>query len=303
MAPLIARGRRFGVITWVSSTPDRRFSENDLALLLDLSGRAALVIDNAQLYEAAQREPGEGPIPRGGIARAANPAQHDSRVEHDAARQRLRAPFEMRSRRSSAMRARRRSSSMTCSISRGSARDTWSSPANRSTSAEPSPRWRLSHARSPIGSSSHSKSRFRPSPAPSRRSAARAADCLQPAGERAEVHRPRRARAPARRTGGARCRHQRLRHRRWDRCGIPASRLRAVPAGGSLVDAAHGGLGLASRSRKSLPSVWAGQSKCGVRPGTGSTFVVDSRASPQRASSVYGRRDFACTGARVPTKG
>ena len=55
MAPLIARGRTFGIITWVSSTPDRRFSANDLALLLDLSGRAALAIDNAQLYEAAQR--------------------------------------------------------------------------------------------------------------------------------------------------------------------------------------------------------------------------------------------------------
>jgi signal transduction histidine kinase len=55
MAPLNARGRTFGVITWVSSTPDRRFSESDLALLIDLSGRAALAIDNAQLYEAAQR--------------------------------------------------------------------------------------------------------------------------------------------------------------------------------------------------------------------------------------------------------
>ena len=55
MAPLIARGRRFGIITWVSSTPDRRFSANDLALLIDLSGRAALAIDNAQFYEAAQR--------------------------------------------------------------------------------------------------------------------------------------------------------------------------------------------------------------------------------------------------------
>jgi signal transduction histidine kinase len=55
MAPLNARGRTLGVITWVSSTPDRRFSESDLALLMDLSGRAALAIDNAQLYEAAQR--------------------------------------------------------------------------------------------------------------------------------------------------------------------------------------------------------------------------------------------------------
>ena len=55
MAPLNARGRTLGIITWVSSTPGRSFSETDLALFMDLSGRAALAIDNAQLYEAAQR--------------------------------------------------------------------------------------------------------------------------------------------------------------------------------------------------------------------------------------------------------
>ncbi|MEN3340309.1 MAG: hypothetical protein V7647_3985 [Acidobacteriota bacterium] len=55
MAPLNARGRTLGAITWVSSTPGRNFSETDLSLLMDLSGRAALAIDNSQLYEAAQR--------------------------------------------------------------------------------------------------------------------------------------------------------------------------------------------------------------------------------------------------------
>lgn len=49
MAPLNARGRTLGAITWVSSTPGRLFSETDLALLMDLSGRAALAIDNARL--------------------------------------------------------------------------------------------------------------------------------------------------------------------------------------------------------------------------------------------------------------
>jgi signal transduction histidine kinase len=55
MAPLNARGRTLGAITWVSSTPGRLFSETDLALLMDLSGRAALAIDNARLYEEAQQ--------------------------------------------------------------------------------------------------------------------------------------------------------------------------------------------------------------------------------------------------------
>jgi signal transduction histidine kinase len=55
MAPLNARGRTLGLITWVSSTPGRYFSDSDVALLMDLSGRAAMAIDNARLYEAAQQ--------------------------------------------------------------------------------------------------------------------------------------------------------------------------------------------------------------------------------------------------------
>jgi signal transduction histidine kinase len=55
MAPLNARGRTLGIITWVSSSPDRRFSEADVALVMDVAGRAALAIDNARLYEEAQQ--------------------------------------------------------------------------------------------------------------------------------------------------------------------------------------------------------------------------------------------------------
>jgi signal transduction histidine kinase len=55
MAPLNARGRTLGAITWVSSTPGRHFTEGDLSLLTDLSGRAALAIDNARLYEEAHQ--------------------------------------------------------------------------------------------------------------------------------------------------------------------------------------------------------------------------------------------------------
>ena len=55
IAPLNARGRTLGAITWVHSTPGRRFSEEDLALLMDVARRAALAIDNARLYAEAQR--------------------------------------------------------------------------------------------------------------------------------------------------------------------------------------------------------------------------------------------------------
>jgi signal transduction histidine kinase len=53
IAPLNARGRTLGTITWVSSTPGRHFNEADLALLMDLAGRAAMAIDNARLYAEA----------------------------------------------------------------------------------------------------------------------------------------------------------------------------------------------------------------------------------------------------------
>jgi PAS domain S-box-containing protein len=48
--PLLARGRTIGAITLVSSRPDRRYSEEDLALAEDLAYRCALAADNARLY-------------------------------------------------------------------------------------------------------------------------------------------------------------------------------------------------------------------------------------------------------------
>jgi signal transduction histidine kinase/CheY-like chemotaxis protein/PAS domain-containing protein len=60
MVPLTARGRTFGAITLIASESPRRFNENDLAFAEDLARRAALAIDNAELYrqeqEARQRE-------------------------------------------------------------------------------------------------------------------------------------------------------------------------------------------------------------------------------------------------------
>ncbi|HET9222149.1 MAG TPA: GAF domain-containing protein, partial [Roseiflexaceae bacterium] len=53
--PLIARGRTLGAITLVCAESDRRYDQVDLELAKDLARRAALAIDNAQLYRAAQR--------------------------------------------------------------------------------------------------------------------------------------------------------------------------------------------------------------------------------------------------------
>jgi signal transduction histidine kinase len=55
LVPMIARGHPLGVIALVASTPDRRFSDDDVTLATDIAGRAALAIDNARLYGNAQQ--------------------------------------------------------------------------------------------------------------------------------------------------------------------------------------------------------------------------------------------------------
>jgi signal transduction histidine kinase len=52
--PLIARGRGLGVLTFVAAESGRRYSASDLALAEEIGRRAAIAIDNAQLYEQAQ---------------------------------------------------------------------------------------------------------------------------------------------------------------------------------------------------------------------------------------------------------
>jgi PAS domain S-box-containing protein len=49
-APLRARGRTIGAVTFVSAGSGRRFDDGDLALAEDLASRAALVVDNARLF-------------------------------------------------------------------------------------------------------------------------------------------------------------------------------------------------------------------------------------------------------------
>jgi PAS domain S-box-containing protein len=58
-APLAAHGKVLGVMTWVSGSQGRRFSEADRSFVEDVAQRAAVAIDNAQLHsetrEAAVR--------------------------------------------------------------------------------------------------------------------------------------------------------------------------------------------------------------------------------------------------------
>src|SRR5215212_8263612 len=56
VVPMLARGRNHGAITFVSAESGRRYNDTDLTLAEELAGRAALAVDNARLYEEAQRE-------------------------------------------------------------------------------------------------------------------------------------------------------------------------------------------------------------------------------------------------------
>ncbi|MBV9773673.1 MAG: GAF domain-containing sensor histidine kinase [Gemmatimonadetes bacterium] len=55
VAPLVARGHRLGVVGLGSTRTDRFYGDGDLALARELARIAALSIDNALLYERAQR--------------------------------------------------------------------------------------------------------------------------------------------------------------------------------------------------------------------------------------------------------
>jgi PAS domain S-box-containing protein len=53
--PLVARGRAFGAITFVSAESGRHYEHDDLELALDLARRAAVAVDNALLYREAEQ--------------------------------------------------------------------------------------------------------------------------------------------------------------------------------------------------------------------------------------------------------
>ena len=53
IVPMIARGRTLGALTLISSERGRRYNDADQSLAMELATRAAIAIDNAQLYRAA----------------------------------------------------------------------------------------------------------------------------------------------------------------------------------------------------------------------------------------------------------
>jgi len=56
VVPIAGRDRILGAITFISAESGRRYNQSDLALAEDLARRAALAIENARLYRAAQEE-------------------------------------------------------------------------------------------------------------------------------------------------------------------------------------------------------------------------------------------------------
>jgi PAS domain S-box-containing protein len=53
--PLLARGRVIGALTLISDRPDRHFGEADLTTAEELARRAAVAVDNALLFDEAER--------------------------------------------------------------------------------------------------------------------------------------------------------------------------------------------------------------------------------------------------------
>lgn len=54
IAPMLARGRTLGALTVVYGESGRQYGEHDVPMVEDLARRAAVAIDNARLYEAAE---------------------------------------------------------------------------------------------------------------------------------------------------------------------------------------------------------------------------------------------------------
>ena len=55
VVPLLARGNLLGTLAFLSSAPSRHYGQHDLRLAEDVAQRAALAIENAQLYEGTRR--------------------------------------------------------------------------------------------------------------------------------------------------------------------------------------------------------------------------------------------------------
>ena len=58
IVPLAARGRTLGALTLLSTKPGRHYTESDMPIAMHLARRSSLAIDNARLYDAAERSLG-----------------------------------------------------------------------------------------------------------------------------------------------------------------------------------------------------------------------------------------------------
>ena len=83
--PLLARGRSLGAVTFITSTENRRYTNEDLVLVQALGILAALAVDDARLYEQVQERADAARVltyvadavfllDRGGVVRLWNPA-------------------------------------------------------------------------------------------------------------------------------------------------------------------------------------------------------------------------------------
>lgn len=55
VAPLVARGSTLGTISFLHTSTDLRYDDEDLSLLAELADRAAMALDNARLYEEREQ--------------------------------------------------------------------------------------------------------------------------------------------------------------------------------------------------------------------------------------------------------
>jgi len=55
VVPLVAQGMTLGALTFIAAESDRRYSSKELGLAEEIGRRTALAVDNARLYEQAQR--------------------------------------------------------------------------------------------------------------------------------------------------------------------------------------------------------------------------------------------------------
>lgn len=84
LVPLAARGRAFGVITFVAAESGRRYTEDDLDMALSLAERAAYAAENARLYsesiDARAGGPPQGRLLDHGVARAPYTPERNPRL-------------------------------------------------------------------------------------------------------------------------------------------------------------------------------------------------------------------------------